>query len=32
MIDQSEPLLMLLSLVEGLPLPPQSPRRGRPDV
>jgi hypothetical protein len=32
MIDQSEPLLVLLSLVEGVPLPPHTPRRGRPDV
>jgi hypothetical protein len=32
MIEQSEPILVLLSLVEGLPLPPPSPRRGRPDV
>jgi len=32
MIDQSEPILVLLSLVEGMPLPPPAARRGRPDV
>ena len=32
MIDQSEPLLVLLSLVEGISCPPPSERRGRPDV
>jgi hypothetical protein len=32
MIGQPEPLLVLLSLVEGMPMPPQSARRGHPDV
>jgi hypothetical protein len=32
MIDQPEPLLVLLSLVEEMPLPPQAARRGRPDL
>lgn len=31
MVAQTEPLLGLLSLVEGIPLPPAPPRRGRPD-
>jgi hypothetical protein len=32
MIDQPEPILALLSLVDGLALPTPAPRRGRPDV
>jgi hypothetical protein len=32
MVAESEPLLTLLSLVEGMPLPPPPRRRGRPDV
>jgi len=32
MIDQSEPLVVLLSLVDGMPLPTPCVRRGRPDV
>lgn len=32
MIDQSEPLEVLLYLVEGISLPPAPVRRGRPDV
>jgi transposase len=32
MIDQPEPILALLSLVDGLALPPPARRRGRPDV
>jgi hypothetical protein len=32
MVAQTEPLLDLLSLVEGIPLPPVRPRRGRPDI
>jgi hypothetical protein len=32
MIDEPEPILVLLSLVEGIPLSPPAPRRGRPDV
>ena len=32
MIDQPEPILALLSLVDGLALPAPAPRRGRPDV
>jgi hypothetical protein len=32
MIEHSEPLLVLLSLVDGLAMPPPAPRRGRPEV
>jgi transposase len=32
MIAQTEPLVALLSLVEGIPLPPTPPRRGHPDI
>ncbi|HVA89531.1 MAG TPA: transposase [Chloroflexota bacterium] len=32
MIDQSEPLVVLLSLVDGLAWPVPAPRRARPDV
>jgi Transposase DDE domain len=32
MVAQTEPLLGLLSLVEGIPLPPPPRRRGHPDV
>jgi hypothetical protein len=31
MIEHAEPLVVLLSLVDGLAVPP-APRRGRPDV
>jgi hypothetical protein len=29
---ETEPVLALLSLVEGIPLPPAPPRRGHPDL
>ncbi len=32
MVAETEPLLVLLTLVEGVPLPPSPPRRGHPDV
>jgi hypothetical protein len=32
MVAETEPLLSLLSLVEGMPLPPPPRRRGHPDV
>lgn len=32
MVTESEPLLELLTLVEGIPLPAVPPRRGHPDV
>jgi hypothetical protein len=32
MVAETEPLLVLLSLVEGVPLPPSPPHRGHPEV
>jgi Transposase DDE domain len=32
MVAEQEPLLVLMSLVEGMPVPPSAPRRGRPAV